>query len=113
MDFTLSDELLEIQRVVHEFAEQEIRPHVMEWDEKQIFPRDILNRLGYLYAGQGNESPRGNAFDGLTGAEQCPDAAGNPVKVFPITPVTPNAYSCLGPIPGKDSRPPTRKQPSN
>jgi alkylation response protein AidB-like acyl-CoA dehydrogenase len=48
MDFTHSDELLEIQRVAREFAEKEIRPHVMEWDEKQLFPRDILARLGEL-----------------------------------------------------------------
>jgi alkylation response protein AidB-like acyl-CoA dehydrogenase len=48
MDFTHSDELLEIQRVAREFAEKEIRPHVMEWDEKQFFPRDILARLGDL-----------------------------------------------------------------
>jgi alkylation response protein AidB-like acyl-CoA dehydrogenase len=48
MDFSLSDELLEIKRVAREFAEKEIRPHVMEWDEKQIFPREILGRLGEL-----------------------------------------------------------------
>jgi alkylation response protein AidB-like acyl-CoA dehydrogenase len=48
MDFTHSDELLEIQRVAREFAEKEIRPHVMEWDEKQFFPRDVLARLGDL-----------------------------------------------------------------
>ena len=40
MDFSYSEELLEIKRIVREFAEKEIRPHVMEWDEKQIFPRD-------------------------------------------------------------------------
>jgi len=48
MDFTQSDELLEIRRVAREFAEKEIRPHVMEWDEKQVFPREILSRLGEL-----------------------------------------------------------------
>jgi alkylation response protein AidB-like acyl-CoA dehydrogenase len=48
MDFTHSDELLQIKRVVREFAEKEIRPHVMDWDEGQIFPRDILSRLGDL-----------------------------------------------------------------
>jgi alkylation response protein AidB-like acyl-CoA dehydrogenase len=48
MDFTQSDELLEIRRVAREFAENEIRPLVMEWDEKQLFPREILSRLGEL-----------------------------------------------------------------
>src|SRR5215467_15662245 len=48
MDFELSEELLEIKRIVREFAENEIRPHVMEWDEKQIFPLDTLKRLGQL-----------------------------------------------------------------
>src|SRR5262245_7268777 len=48
MEFSLSEELLEIKRTVREFAEKEIRPHVMEWDEKQTFPREILARLGEL-----------------------------------------------------------------
>jgi hypothetical protein len=33
MEFSYSEELLEIKRIVREFAEKEIRPHVMEWDE--------------------------------------------------------------------------------
>jgi alkylation response protein AidB-like acyl-CoA dehydrogenase len=48
MDFTYPDEVLEVRRVVREFAENEIRPHVMEWDEGQIFPRDVLSKLGDL-----------------------------------------------------------------
>src|ERR1051326_5851454 len=48
MDFAASEELLEIRRIVREFSENEIRPHIMEWDEKQIFPLDILNKLGEL-----------------------------------------------------------------
>ena len=48
MEFGFSEELLEIKRIVREFAENEIRPHVMEWDEKQIFPLDILKKLGQL-----------------------------------------------------------------
>src|SRR5262245_42960978 len=48
MEFSLSEELLEIKRTVREFAEKEIRPHVMEWDEKQTFPIDILKKLGQL-----------------------------------------------------------------
>src|SRR5688572_12411418 len=48
MDFTYPDEVLEIRRVAHDFAEKEIRPHVMEWDEAQTFPREVLSRLGSL-----------------------------------------------------------------
>ena len=48
MDFTYPDEVLEIRRVARDFAEKEIRPHVMEWDEAQTFPREVLSRLGSL-----------------------------------------------------------------
>lgn len=48
MDFNTSDELLEIKRTARDFAEHEIRPHVMEWDEQQIFPRDTLLKLGEM-----------------------------------------------------------------
>ena len=48
MDFKLSEELLEIKRIVREFAENEIRPHVMEWDEQQIFPCGVLKKLAEL-----------------------------------------------------------------
>ena len=48
MEFGFSEELLEIKRIVREFTENEIRPHVMEWDEKQIFPLDTLKKLGQL-----------------------------------------------------------------
>jgi alkylation response protein AidB-like acyl-CoA dehydrogenase len=48
MEFNYSEELLEIKRIAREFAENEIRPHVMEWDEQQIFPRDVLAQLAAL-----------------------------------------------------------------
>ncbi len=48
MEFSQSDELQEIRRTVREFAENEIRPNMMEWDEKQIFPREILSTLAEL-----------------------------------------------------------------
>jgi len=48
MEFSYSEELLEIKKTVREFAEREIRPHVMEWDEMQIFPRDVLAQLADL-----------------------------------------------------------------
>ncbi|HME00165.1 MAG TPA: acyl-CoA dehydrogenase [Terriglobia bacterium] len=46
MDFQLADEQKEIKRSVREFAENEIRPHVMEWDESQQFPHEVISKLG-------------------------------------------------------------------
>ena len=48
MDFEFSPEQLELRRTVREFAEAEIRPHVMEWDEAQTFPLDVIKQLGRL-----------------------------------------------------------------
>ena len=48
MEFSQSDELQEIRRTVREFAENEIRPQMMEWDEKQIFPQEVIDKLGEL-----------------------------------------------------------------
>src|SRR5207245_11765239 len=48
MEFSYSEELLQIKRTVRDFAECEIRPHVLEWDEQQIFPRDVLQKLAGL-----------------------------------------------------------------
>jgi len=48
LDFELTDEQKGIKRAVREFAEGEIRPHVMEWDEAQRFPREIPGKLAQL-----------------------------------------------------------------
>src|SRR5215831_18856838 len=48
MDFRPSEEQEILRRTVREFAEREIRPHVMEWDEAQHFPMDLLPRLAGL-----------------------------------------------------------------
>ena len=42
-----SNEALEMVRTsARDFAETYIRPHVMEWDEAQIFPKDLFTQLG-------------------------------------------------------------------
>ena len=46
--FQLSDDQLAIRKMVREFAESELQPHVMEWDEAQVFPREAIARLGEL-----------------------------------------------------------------
>jgi alkylation response protein AidB-like acyl-CoA dehydrogenase len=48
MSATFSAERKAILDTVREFAEAEIRPHVLEWDEKQHFPRDLFHKLGQL-----------------------------------------------------------------
>ena len=50
MDFRASDEQQVLRRSIREFAEGEIRPHVMEWDEAQQFPMALLPRLAELWA---------------------------------------------------------------
>lgn len=37
-----------IAEMVRQFADQHIRPHIMEWDEAQIFPIDTFKKLGEL-----------------------------------------------------------------
>src|SRR5579872_5900332 len=48
MDFRLTDEQALLRRSVREFAETEIRPHVMEWDEAQHFPVELVPKLAAL-----------------------------------------------------------------
>jgi phospholipase C len=63
--------------------------------------RSFDHMLGYLYAAQGNGSPAGQPYEGLTGTESNPDASGAPVPVFKIEPSTPNAYHMPGADPGE------------
>jgi alkylation response protein AidB-like acyl-CoA dehydrogenase len=48
MDFRLTDEQKQIQQMVRDFAESEIKPHLMEWDEAQHFPVDVFRQAGQL-----------------------------------------------------------------
>lgn len=48
MDFELTDEEREIRESVRAFAEQEIRPHVREWDASEHFPIELLPQLAQL-----------------------------------------------------------------
>src|SRR2546430_4361480 len=48
MHFELTEEQLQMKMSVREFAEAEIAPHVMEWDETQHFPIELLPKLGEL-----------------------------------------------------------------
>jgi len=48
VDFEYTPEQEQLRRSVREFAEAEIAPHVMEWDEGQIFPLEVIRKLGPL-----------------------------------------------------------------
>jgi len=48
MNFELSEEQQQIKASVREFAEAEIAPHVMEWDEAQHFPIELKPKLAEL-----------------------------------------------------------------
>jgi len=48
VDFEYTPEQIHLRKSVREFAEGEIAPHVMEWDEGQIFPLETIRQLGRL-----------------------------------------------------------------
>lgn len=48
MNFDFSEEQKLLRQTVREFAESEIAPHVLEWDEVQRFPKEIVPKLAEL-----------------------------------------------------------------
>jgi alkylation response protein AidB-like acyl-CoA dehydrogenase len=48
MDFTINENQKMIAQMVKDFAEKEIRPNVMYWDENEIFPIDVMKKMGEL-----------------------------------------------------------------
>src|SRR5262245_29135954 len=48
MNVCLSDDQQLLRETVREFAEAELRPHVMEWDEAQAFPHELIDKLAAL-----------------------------------------------------------------
>lgn len=48
MNFEYSEEQLSIQQMVREFAEQEITPKMLDYDEKKEFPQHLISRMGEL-----------------------------------------------------------------
>ena len=48
MNFTSTDDQLMIAESIRKFAESEIRPKMMEWDEAQIFPVELFRKMGAL-----------------------------------------------------------------
>lgn len=48
MNFQESELTKQVAQTARDFAEQFIRPHVMEWDESQDFPIPIFKEMGKL-----------------------------------------------------------------
>ncbi len=48
MNFEYSETQKMIADSIRDFAEQNIRPNIMEWDEKQIFPVELFKQLGQM-----------------------------------------------------------------
>ncbi len=48
MDFELNDEQRQLQRSVRDFAQREILPNVMKWDEASEFPLEVVKELGRM-----------------------------------------------------------------
>jgi alkylation response protein AidB-like acyl-CoA dehydrogenase len=48
LGFALTDEQEQLRRAVRKFAEAELRPHVMEWDEASHFPAELIPKLAAM-----------------------------------------------------------------
>ena len=85
MNFKFSEEQELIAASAYEFAEQYIRPHIMEWDEAQYFPKDILQKAGEMgfmgifipeeYGGSGLEIGRAHVRTPVTSLSRMPSSA--------------------------------------
>ena len=70
MDFRPTEAEEVTRRAVREFAEREIAPHVMEWDEAQAFPAGLLAQLAELGL-LGIRFPTRYGGAGLSAVEYC------------------------------------------
>ncbi|KRD08324.1 acyl-CoA dehydrogenase [Flavobacterium sp. Root901] len=48
MNFEYNEMQSMIAQSIKDFAEKNIKPHIMEWDEAQIFPIDLFKKLGEM-----------------------------------------------------------------
>ncbi len=46
MNFDLTEEQIQVRDMVREFAAREAAPHIREWDTKQNYSRDIIDKMG-------------------------------------------------------------------
>jgi alkylation response protein AidB-like acyl-CoA dehydrogenase len=48
MNFEYNETQTLIAQSIRDFAEQNIRPHILEWDEEQVFPISLFRKLGEM-----------------------------------------------------------------
>ena len=48
MDFQESETRQQITQMIRDFGKAQIQPHIMDWDEQQVFPVDVFKKLGEL-----------------------------------------------------------------
>jgi hypothetical protein len=70
VDFRLTDDQVLLRRSVRDFAEAEMRPHVMEWDEAQQFPASLLPKLASLGL-MGIQFPEDYGGAGMSALDYC------------------------------------------
>src|SRR5687767_258567 len=70
MDLNLTEEQELLRRSIREFAEAELRPHVMEWDEAQAFPRELLTKFAALGL-MGIQFPEEYGGAGMSSVDYC------------------------------------------
>src|SRR6187401_1203299 len=70
MNVCLTDDQKLLQQTVREFAEAELRPHVMEWDEAQGFPRALNDKLAALGL-MGIQFPEEYGGAGMSSVDYC------------------------------------------
>ncbi|HUL73958.1 MAG TPA: acyl-CoA dehydrogenase family protein [Vicinamibacterales bacterium] len=70
MDLRSTPEQEFLRRTVREFAEAEIRPSIMDWDEAQAFPAELVPRLASIGL-MGIQVPEEYGGAGLSALEYC------------------------------------------
>jgi len=70
VNFSLTEEQQLLRKSVREFAESELRPHVMEWDEAQHFPKELLPKLADLGL-MGIQFPEPYGGAGMSAVDYC------------------------------------------
>ena len=70
MDFRLTEHQQLLQQTVREFAEAEIRPFALEWDEAQHFPSELIPQLAAMGL-MGIQVPQHHGGAGMSAVEYC------------------------------------------
>ena len=70
MDLRLTEEQQLLRRTIRDFAEAEMRPHVMAWDEAQAFPAELWQRMAALGL-TGIQVPEAHGGAGMSAVAYC------------------------------------------